>query len=78
MFTLINEKRLIKLIKINVKFLLKLVCQKYGNNVNLLATDTDSLIYQIFTRNIYEDCQQNEYVMKSIFDLSNYGRTNGS
>jgi len=48
------------------------VCQRYGINANLLATDTDSLIYQIFTDNVYEDCLRNV----NIFDMSNYDTTN--
>jgi len=65
--TILDESK-----RLMLNFHYSYVCQKYGNNVNLLATDTDSLIYQIFTRNIYEDCQRNA----SIFDLSNYDRAN--
>ena len=28
---------------------------KYGNNIQLLMTDTDSFVYQIKTENFYED-----------------------
>ena len=28
---------------------------KYGNNSRLLSTDTDSLIYEIKTENVYKD-----------------------
>ena len=41
---------------------------KYGNNSKLLFTDTDSLIYEIKTDDIYEDFNSN----KEMFDFSNY------
>lgn len=42
--------------------------QNYGNSAELLYTDTDSLIYEIKTSNIYNDMRDNiEY-----FDTSNY------
>lgn len=28
---------------------------RYGKNINLLFTDTDSLMYEIFTEDIYQD-----------------------
>ena len=41
---------------------------KYGNNSRLLFRDTDSLMYDIETEDIYEDFS-NE---KKMFDFSNY------
>ena len=41
---------------------------KYGNNSRLLFTDTDSLIYEIRTEDIYGDFSSN----KEMFDFSNY------
>ena len=41
---------------------------KYGNNARLLFTDTDSLIYEIKTEDVYEDFNSN----KDVFDFSNY------
>ena len=41
---------------------------KYGNNSKLLITDTDSLMYEIKTEDVYEDLSNN----KEMFDFSNY------
>ena len=41
---------------------------KYGNNSRLLFTDTDSLMYEIKTEDVYEDFSKD----KEMFDLSNY------
>ena len=41
---------------------------KYDNKSKLLFTDTDSLMYEIKTENVYEDFSSN----KEIFDFSNY------
>ena len=41
---------------------------KYGNNSRLLFTDSDSLMYEIKTEDIYEDFSNN----KEMFDFSNY------
>ena len=41
---------------------------KYGNNWKLLFTGTDSLIYEIKSQDVYEDCSSN----KEMFDFSNY------
>ena len=41
---------------------------KYGNNSILLFTDTDSLVYEIETEDVYEDFSKE----KEIFDFSNY------
>ena len=41
---------------------------KYSNNSKLLFTDTDSLIYESKTEDVYEDFSSN----KEMFDFSNY------
>ena len=41
---------------------------KYGNNSRLLFTDSDSLMYEIKTDDIYEDFSSN----REMFDFSNY------
>ena len=41
---------------------------KCGNNSRLLFTDTDSLIYEIKTKDVYEDFSND----KEMFDFSNY------
>ena len=41
---------------------------KYGNNSKLLFTDTDSLMYEIKTKDVYEDFSSN----KEKFDLNDY------
>ena len=41
---------------------------KYGNNSTLLFTDSDSLMYEIKTEDIFEDFSNN----KEMFDFSNY------
>ena len=41
---------------------------KYDNNSTLLFTDTDNLMYEIKTEDVYEDFSND----KEIFDLSNY------
>ena len=41
---------------------------KYGNKSRLLFTDTASLMYEIETKNVYDDSYKN----KEIFDFSNY------
>lgn len=48
------------------------ICEKYPDRFSLLATDTDSLIYKIFTDNVYDDCKLN----KEFFDMSNYDLNN--
>ena len=44
------------------------VKNKYGNNSRLLFRDTDCLMYEIKTEDVYEDFSSN----KEIFDFSNY------
>ena len=41
---------------------------KYGNNSRLLFTDTDSVMYEIKTEDIYKDFSNN----RKMFDFSNY------
>ena len=41
---------------------------KYGNNSRLLFTDTDSLMYEIKTEDVYKDFSSD----KEMFDFSNY------
>ena len=41
---------------------------KYGNNSRLLFTDTDSLMYEIKTEDVYEDFSND----KEMFDFSNH------
>ena len=41
---------------------------KYGNNSRLLITDTDSIMYEIKTKDVHEDFSNN----KEMFDFSNY------
>ena len=41
---------------------------KYGNISSLLFTDTDSLMYEIKTENVYEDFSKD----KEMVDFSNY------
>ena len=41
---------------------------KYGNNSRLLFTDTDSLMYEIKTEDVYEDFSND----KEMFDFNNY------
>ena len=40
----------------------------YGNNSRLLFTDTDSLMYEIKTEDVYEDSSND----REMFDFSNY------
>ena len=41
---------------------------KYGNNSRLLFTDTDSLMYESKTEDVYKDFSNN----KNMFDFNNY------
>ena len=41
---------------------------KYGNNSRLLLTDTDSLMYENKTEDVYKDFSN----LKEMFDYSNY------
>ena len=42
---------------------------KYGNKANLLFTDTDSLMYEIETKDFYKDIEKD---VEAKFDTSNY------
>ena len=44
---------------------------KYGNNARLLYSDTDSLIYHIKTKDMYEEL----YEDNDKFDVSSYPKT---
>ena len=46
----------------------KVMKPKYGDNLNLLFTDTDSVMYEIFTEDIYEDM----IAFQDYFDTSGY------
>ena len=48
---------------------------KYESKVNLLYTDTDSLIYEIETDDFYKDISED---VKDRFDTSNYSKTHPS
>ena len=42
--------------------------EKYQDNIKLLMTDTDSLVYEVKTNDIYEDMN----MMSDYFDMSEY------
>jgi hypothetical protein len=46
------------------------IVPKYGNDVKLLFTDTDSLCYEIKTDDLYNDMKQN----LDLFDTSNFNK----
>ena len=50
------------------KFHYDYIQNKYGNNWRLLFTNTDSLMYEIKTEDVYEDFSNN----KEMSDFSNY------
>ena len=50
------------------KFHYDYIINKYGNNSRLLFTATDSLVYKIKTKDVYEDVSKD----KEMFDFSNY------
>ena len=50
------------------KFHYDYIKNKYGNNSKLLFTVTDSLVYDIKTKDVYEDVSKD----KEMFDFSNY------
>jgi hypothetical protein len=54
------------------KFHYDVMKPKYGDNIQLLMTDTDSLVYEIQTEDIYKDM----FEMKQHFDMSSYGKQN--
>jgi hypothetical protein len=45
---------------------------RYNENIELLMTDTDSLVYEIRTEDFYKDM----YEMKQHFDMSEYSKSN--
>ena len=52
-------------------FYYNFIKKKYGDNVNLSNTDTDSLLLQIFTEDVYEDFDKH----RDEFDNSNYSKS---
>ena len=50
------------------KFHFDYIKNRYGNNSRLLFIDTDSLMYEIKTEDIYEDFSK----VKEMFEFSNY------
>ena len=50
------------------KLYYKYLKTKYGNNANFLFTDTDSLVYETKTDDVYEEFYEN----KNLFDVSGY------
>jgi len=50
------------------------IIAKYGNNAKLLYSDTDSLIYHIKTKDIYEEI----YDANDKFDFSSYPKTHSN
>lgn len=49
----------------------KMMKEKYGNNSTLMYMDTDSLVYEIVTNDVYEDFA-NDKDFSSMFDMSVY------
>lgn len=45
--------------------------KKYDKNIKLLMTDTDSLMYEIITENVYDDLREDQH----LFDTSDYPMT---
>ena len=58
----------IKVLILMYEFHYGYIKNKYGNNSRLLFTDTDSLMYQIATKDVYEDFRND----KEMFNFSNY------
>ena len=50
------------------KFHYDVMKEKYQDNIKLLMTDTDSLVYEVKTNDIYEDMN----MMSDYFDMSEY------
>ncbi|XP_071052135.1 uncharacterized protein [Onthophagus taurus] len=56
----------------NANFFYDYLKVKYGNNITLLYTDTDSLILEITTPNVYDDIKENiEFLDTSNYPLEN-------
>jgi len=45
---------------------------KYGNNIEVLMTETDSFVYKVKTKDFYKDMYEN----KEDFDMSEYSKDN--
>ena len=54
------------------KFHYDIMKKRYGDKIRLLFTDTDSLMYEIETENIYKDMGE----MREHFDLADYPKSN--
>ena len=54
------------------QFFYDVVKKKYGNDVELVYTDTDSFILNIMTDDIYEDLEETEF--NNYFDFSDYSK----
>ena len=60
---------ILELIKVlTYEFHYDYIKNKYSNNSRLLFTGTDSLMYEIKTKDVYKDCSND----KEMFDFSNY------
>jgi hypothetical protein len=60
------------------KFHYDCIKTKYGDKAKLLFTDTDSLVYEIQTDDVYDDIRKDvELGENSVFDTSNYEGRNG-
>lgn len=46
---------------------------KYGDNIKLILSDTDSLMFQVFTDDVYQDLLG----MKDVMDMSPYSVRSG-
>ncbi|KAK3928244.1 Tyrosine--tRNA ligase [Frankliniella fusca] len=57
--------------QIMYEFDYKVLKQKYGSSISVCGTDTDILIVEIFTEDIYADM----YEMREYFDTSDYPKT---
>ena len=54
-----------------IRFHYDVMKKKYGDNIQLLFTDTDSLMYEVCTDDFYQDM----WAMKEEFDLASYPKS---
>ena len=54
-----------------IRFHYDVMKKKYGENIQLLFTDTDSLMYEVCTDDFYQDM----WAMKGEFDLASYPKS---